>query len=105
MKSTRITQHLSVAIFGASLIALPLTASAELSVGDTLGKTEAEIRASLESVGYVVEEIEIEDGEIEAEIVLNGFEFEIDIDPITGKVVELEQEHSDQEDDESDSSF
>ena len=93
MKTVSLPKRLAVvAAFGAALSSLPIAAWADLSAGDPLGKTDAEIRASLESLGYMVEEIEIEDDEIEAEVTMNGEAFELEIDPATGQVAEIEKE-------------
>ena len=93
MKTTASAKRLAAtAALGAVLMSLPLAAWADLTAGDTVGKTPAEIRASLESLGYVVKEIEIEDDEIEAEVTMNGEELELEIDPATGKVAEIELE-------------
>jgi len=75
-----------------ALIAVPLVAYAGLSMGDRVGITDEEIRSSLESQGYVVIEIERESDEIEAEVTLNGVEYEIELDPSTGQVSEIELE-------------
>ena len=57
----------------APLVALaPAIAFAGISVGDTLGTEEAEIRQKLEAAGYTIEEVEREDGEIEVEASLDG---------------------------------
>ncbi len=67
--------------------------------GDYVGKTAAEITESLEKRGYKVNEIEEEDGNLEAKVVLDGKPFEIYADPRTGKIIEIE------EDDEEGGSF
>ena len=84
----------------ASVLALyPTLTLAEVAVGDLLGTTNAEIRASLESAGYSVDEVEIEDGEIEAEAVINGQSVEIDISPENGTILALESDDTEQDDD------
>jgi len=74
------------------LIGAPALAMANISVGDTVGTDEAEIRAVVEAQGYTVTEIEIEDGEIEVEVLLDGVETELVVDMTTGIVTEIELE-------------
>lgn len=76
----------------AALIAAPAVAFAAVSVGDVIGTTEAEIRANLESEGYVITEIEFEDDEIEVEVIYEGKELEIELAVDTGAIVEIELE-------------
>ncbi len=78
---------------------VPATAFAGIDVGQTLGTTEAEVRAALSDLGYTVQEIEIEDGEIEAEVTLNGTAYEIEVAMDSGQVVEIELEDDDADDD------
>jgi len=79
----------------AALFAAPAVAFAAVSVGDTIGTTEAEIRANLESKGYVINEIEFEDDEIEVEVIYEGQEFEIELAVNNGTIVEIELEDDD----------
>ncbi|OUS35889.1 hypothetical protein A9Q94_11235 [Rhodobacterales bacterium 56_14_T64] len=74
------------------LIGAPALAMANISVGDTVGTDAAEIRAVVEAQGYTVSEIEIEDGEIEVEVLLDGVETELVVDMTTGIVTEIELE-------------
>ena len=67
-------------------------ALATVATGDTVGTTEQQIRAQLESKGYTIKAIEIENDEIEAEVALNGKDYEIEIDPKTGQVTEVEED-------------
>ncbi len=84
----------------AAAFALPAgPAFAASSIGDYVGKTAAEITESLEQQGYKVGEIEMEDGKLEAKVVMDGKPYEIYTDPRTGKIVEIE------EDDEKGGSF
>ena len=84
-------------------LALPAGAAfAAASIGDFVGKTAAEMTASLEQQGYKVGEIEMEDGNLEAKVVLDGKPFEIYADPRTGQIVEIEEGG---EDDEKEGSF
>lgn len=90
-----------IAIAGATagfILAGIAAASAAVAVGDTLGTTEAVITTALEAQGYVVEEIETEDGNMEVEVVLDGTELEIVIDGQSGTVLETEIEDGDAED-------
>ena len=67
-------------------------AAAEVTVGDTLGVTEADIRTNLEAAGYTVLDVEIEDDELEAEVLVDGIRMEVEIAPDTGMVTEIEQD-------------
>lgn len=75
-----------------AIVAVPSLALAAVSVGDRVGKSDEEIRAALTEQGYTIEEIENEDGKFEAEVVLNGQAFEIEIDSQTGNVLEIEED-------------
>ncbi len=87
----------------AAALALPAGAAfAAASNGDYVGKTAAEITASLEQQGYKVGEIEREGGNIEAKVVLDGTPYEIYADPRTGQIVKIEEGG---EDDEKEGSF
>ena len=77
-------------------------ALASFNVGDSLGTTEADIRAALEAKGAVVEEIETEDNLVEAEIVLDGVEMEIAVDLSSGAIAEIETDDDDDGDNEDD---
>ena len=89
---TRRTPTLSprIAALIAGVVVVPAVAFAAVAEGDLVGTSEAEIRKQLTSMGYEVTEIEVEDDEIEADVVLNGQQFEIEINPETGKVTEIE---------------
>ncbi len=78
-----------------TLIAIPALAFAASAVGDVLGTSEAEIRANLESQGYIVQKIEFEDGEIEVEAIFEGQEIEIELASNTGAIIEIETEDDD----------
>lgn len=56
---------------------IPGAAFAQINEGETLGTSEAAVRAALESQGYAVLEIEVEDDEIEAEVTLDGTAYKI----------------------------
>lgn len=78
------------------LLASMGVAAAAVSLGDRLGTTEDEIRAALTAQGYQVQDIEAEDGELEAEVTLNGQEMEVVVDASTGQVLEMELETADE---------
>lgn len=83
-------------------LALPLAAvplHAAIMAGDVIGTDEAQIRSALESNGYIVNEIEREDDEIEVEAHLDGQEFEIELSATTGTVLEIELEDDEDGDD------
>ncbi|WP_299480789.1 PepSY domain-containing protein [uncultured Roseibium sp.] len=82
------------------LVASMGVAAAAVSLGDKLGTSEDEIRSALTQQGYTVEEIEAEDGKLEAEVTLDGQEMEVVVDAASGMVLELELEKDeDSEDD------
>ena len=74
----------------ATLLIAPAIAFADVSPGDVIGTADQDIRANLEAAGYTVLEVEREDGELEAEVLIDGQEFEIGIAPETGEVIEIE---------------
>lgn len=76
----------------AALMIVPAVAMADLSTGDIVGKTEAEVRTLLKEQGYEVKDVEMDGAEFEAEVVLNGEEFEFHIDPQTGKITKIERD-------------
>lgn len=77
----------------AAVTALPVgAASTDIKVGDVLGTSVEDVRSALVSRGYDVTEIEVEDDEIEAEVKQADVAFEIEIDPTTGAVTEIEQD-------------
>jgi uncharacterized membrane protein YkoI len=73
----------------------PSLAMAGFTLGDTMPSTEDALRAALSGQGYVVEEIEIDDGMLEVEVTKDGIEYELVIKPDTGELVEIEQERDD----------
>lgn len=101
MKKTYTSSALT--IFSVSgLIASMGVAAAAVSLGDKLGTTEEEVRSALTNQGYAVEEIETEDGKLEAEVTLDGQEMEVVVDANSGLVLELEledEEDGDKDDD------
>ena len=103
INSVYLSRRVACAALVAAL-ALPAGSAlaAAVSIGDFVGKTAAEMTASLEQQGYKVGEIEMEDGNLEAKVVLDGKPFEIYADPRTGQIVEIEEGG---EDDEKEGSF
>lgn len=81
---------------------IPGAALAQINVGDDLGTSETAIRAALEAQAYIIEEFEVEDGEIEVEATLEGQTFEFEISPETGLVLAAYLEDEDDEDDDED---
>lgn len=92
--SNRTHNALALATAGIiAAVALPLgVALAAVQEGDHAGKNANEIADFLSKQGYVVEEIEVEDGKLEANVVLDGKEYEIYIDPETGNIVKIEED-------------
>ncbi len=80
-------------------LVIPGAAFAQMNVGDVLGSTEAEILSAVEAQGYVVNEIEIEDGDIEVEAVLDGKTYEIEVSSKSGMVLEIELDDEDDSED------
>ena len=78
---------------------VPGAALAQIGVGDVLGTSEADVRAALEAQGYTVMEVEIEDGEIEVEAMVDGQEVEFEVAADTGAILEVELEDEDDDDD------
>jgi hypothetical protein len=85
-----------------AIVSVPLLAFAELSVGDQVGTDEAAIRAWFEAQGAEVIEIELEDSAIEVEYLLDGAEYEAELDAATGEVAALEAEGADDDEEEDD---
>lgn len=83
--------HLTKTALLAALI-VPGFAFAGVDMGQNLGTTESDVRAALTGMGYEVHEIEVEDGEIEAEVTLDGISYEIEVAMDTGLVTEIELE-------------
>ena len=77
------------------ILITPAIAAAQYSLGDVIGTTDAEIRAAMEAKGYVVQEIEREDGEIEVEVLIDGVETELVLAEADGTLVEIETEDDD----------
>jgi hypothetical protein len=94
--------HPALTLFSVTgLLASTGIALAAVAVGDSLGTSEEDIRSALTAQGYEVQEIEAEDGEIEAEVSLDGKTMEVVVDAQSGLVLEMEPEEveSGEEDD------
>lgn len=87
----------SAAIALAAGIAFPALAATDTNewVGQLLGTSQAEIASVLEERGIEIVAFEIEDDEIEVNIVQDGQELELEIDPQSGLVTEAEIEDDD----------
>jgi uncharacterized membrane protein YkoI len=91
-KTSKIRPAVATATIAAALGLFAGSAAAAVMSGDYVGKTKAEIAASLEQQGYDVRKVETEDGNLEAYAVLDRQRFEIYVDPRTGNVVKIEQD-------------
>ena len=87
----------SAAIALAAGIAFPALAATDTNewVGQLLGTSQAEIASVLEERGIEIVAFEIEDDEIEVNIVQDGQELELEIDPQSSLVTEAEIEDDD----------
>lgn len=77
-------------VVGTVLLGTMGAALATVSLDDKLGSTEDDIRAALTAQGYTVLEFEVEGGDLEVEVSLDGREMEIGIDATSGMVLEME---------------
>ena len=66
-----------------------------IAVGDVIGTTLGGINDTITGLGYKITEFEIEDDEIEVELTANDRSYELEIDPESGKVVDIELEDRD----------
>ncbi|MCT8159707.1 PepSY domain-containing protein [Pseudoruegeria sp. SHC-113] len=82
----------SIIAAASGLAILPIAAVAQLTAGDPVGMTDAEIRAKIEAAGYTVLEIEREDGEIEVEAERDGITWEIELSDVDGTILEIEED-------------
>ena len=88
-------------MFGPKILALSLAAAlaagtalaANLAPGVKLGTSAQEISSALAAQGYEVLKYEREDDEIEVYVRKDGRRFELEIDPTTGQILEVEDEH------------
>ncbi|MEX3017822.1 PepSY domain-containing protein [Gymnodinialimonas hymeniacidonis] len=85
-----------------ALITAPTVAFAQLTPGDVAGTAEADILAFLEAEGYTIQETETEGDMLEVEVMLDGAEFEIEVDLTTGRIAEIEAEDDDDDADDDD---
>ena len=69
---------------------VPGFAIAAVQTGDRLGSSADDIIANLEADGYIVTETETENGRFEAEAMLDGVLYEIEVDLGNGEVIEVE---------------
>ena len=65
---------------------------------------DAAVAAALSEAGYELVEIERDDGEIEATARKDGALWEVEIDPQTGAIAEVEREEGDDPEDDDDDS-
>ena len=83
----RSSPTLAVALI-ASALALPAgVATAAVSTGDYVGKSQTMIAKSLKREGYKVLEFEMESGLIEVEVTYRGKRYEILVSPKTGRIL------------------
>ena len=81
----------AVLLLALAAAAGPAAAQMELE-GQELGTTIGQITGRLEAMGHFVTEAELEDGMIEVEILVDGVEYELEVDPETGLVTEVEED-------------
>ncbi len=86
-------KHGTLALIATLLI--PATAFAQVSVGSNLGTSETAIRAALQAQGYSVSEVDIETGEIEVDVEIDGQMYDVEISPETGLVLAVREETED----------
>lgn len=90
-----------IAAIAGAVMLLPMVAFAGMAPGDSVGTSEADIRAALAQQGYAVGEVETEDGSIQAEVTADGRSLEITVDRQTGKITAIEQDDRDRTEGES----
>lgn len=88
-------KNLKPIVLSGLILAVPAIAAAQFGLGDTIGTSDAEIHAAMEAQGYVVQEIEHEDGEIEVEVMIDGVETELVLSAVDGTLLEIETEDDD----------
>ena len=89
---------IKAALITAAVIA-PTWVMASMSARDVAGKSETEIRKSLEASGYTVNKVESEDGEFEVYAELDGKSYELEISANTGEITEIELQDDDESND------
>lgn len=82
-----------LALSMAAVLAAGTALAANLAPGVKLGTSAQEISSALAAQGYEVLKYEREDDEIEVYVRKDGQRFELEIDPTTGQILEVEDEH------------
>ena len=82
----------TLALSLAAVLAAGTALAANLAPGVKLGTSAQEISSALAEQGYEVLKYEREDDEIEVYVRKDGQRFEMEIDPETGKILEVEDE-------------
>lgn len=82
-----------LALSMAAVLAAGTALAANLAPGVKLGTSAQEISSALAAQGYEVLKYEREDNEIEVYVRKDGQRFELEIDPTTGQILEVEDEH------------
>ena len=88
----------STLLMTTALVMASIPATAAVVTGNVIGTSEADIRAALESNGYMVQSVTEDGDEIEVEALFNGQPVEIELSATTGAVMEVEDEHEDGDD-------
>jgi hypothetical protein len=86
----------------AGILVAPVVALAAPTVGDSVGTSLEEVMNNLTNSGCEVREIEAEDDELEAVVLVDGQLLELEISPETGMILSVELEEDDGEDDDDD---
>ncbi len=82
----------ALALSMAAVLAAGAAIASNLAPGVKLGTSAQEISSSLAAQGYEVLKYEREDDEIEVYVRKDGQRFELEIDPKTGQILEVEDE-------------
>ena len=83
----------TLALSLAAALAAGTALAANLAPGVKLGTSAQEISSALAAQGYEVLKYEREDDEIEVYVRKDGRLLELEIDPTTGQILEVEDEH------------
>ena len=81
---------------------VPATAFAAQDVGQNVGTTETEVRAALIDLGYEVQEIESENGGIEAGVTLESVAYEVQVALDTGLTTKINVDNNNDDDGDDD---
>jgi len=81
-----------LALSMAAVLAAGTALAANLAPGVKLGTSAQEISSALAAQGYEILKYEREDDEIEVYVLKDGRRFELEIDPTTGQILEVEDE-------------